>query len=86
MFSLICTLLDDWVNIREAGDLRRHRAHHDVIVIYENMKAKMLIQEPKSNEIVYSPGVRISVNIKKCVYMCAIRVVISSLVPPMKCV
>ena len=22
-----------WVNIREAGDLRRHRAHYDVIVI-----------------------------------------------------
>ena len=33
MFSLICTWITDWVNNREAGDLRRHRAHHDVIVM-----------------------------------------------------
>ena len=25
---------NDWVNNREAGDLRRHRAHYDVIVIF----------------------------------------------------
>ena len=29
LFSLICT----WINNRKAGDLRRHRAHYDVIVI-----------------------------------------------------
>ena len=33
MLSLICAWLNGWVNIREAGDLRRHRAHYDVIVI-----------------------------------------------------
>ena len=33
MFSLICTWITDWVNNRDAGDLRRHRAHHDVIVM-----------------------------------------------------
>ena len=32
MFSLICTRINGWVNNREAGDLRRHRAYHDVIV------------------------------------------------------
>ena len=32
MFSLICTRINIWVNNREAGDLRRHRAHYDVIV------------------------------------------------------
>ena len=26
MFSLICAWINDWVSIREAGDLRRHRA------------------------------------------------------------
>ena len=31
MFSLIC--VNGWVNNREAGDLRRHRAHCDVIVM-----------------------------------------------------
>ena len=33
MFSLICAWIKDWVNNREAGDLRRHRAHYDVIVM-----------------------------------------------------
>ena len=33
MFSLICVWINDWVNNREAGDLRRYRAHCDVIVM-----------------------------------------------------
>ena len=33
MFSFICAWTNDWVNNREAGDLRRHRAHYDVIVM-----------------------------------------------------
>ena len=33
MFSLICVWLNGWVNNREAGDLRRYRAHYDVIVM-----------------------------------------------------
>ena len=33
MFSLICAWLNDWINNREAGDLRRHRAHYDVTVV-----------------------------------------------------
>ena len=28
-FSLICAWTNGWANNREAGDLRRHRAHHD---------------------------------------------------------
>ena len=31
--SLICAWINGWVNNREAGDLRRHRAHYDVIVM-----------------------------------------------------
>ena len=34
MFSLICAWINGWVNNREAGDLRGHRAHYDVIVIH----------------------------------------------------
>ena len=34
MFSLICARINGWVNNREAGDLRRHRAHYDVIVMF----------------------------------------------------
>ena len=33
MFSLICAWINDWVNNREAGDLRRHRVHYDGIVM-----------------------------------------------------
>ena len=33
MFSLICAWIIGWVNNCEAGELRRHRAHYDVIVM-----------------------------------------------------
>ena len=33
VFSLISAWLSAWVNNREVGDLRRHRAHYDVIVM-----------------------------------------------------
>ena len=33
VFSLICVWINGWVNNREAGDLRRYRAHYDVIVM-----------------------------------------------------
>ena len=31
--SLICVWINGWINNREAGDLRRYRAHSDVIVM-----------------------------------------------------
>ena len=34
MFSLICAWINRWINNPEAGDLRRHRAHHDVTVMH----------------------------------------------------
>ena len=39
MFPLICVWISGWINNGEAGDLRRHRAHYDVIImriIYQN--------------------------------------------------
>ena len=33
MFSLICAWINAWVNNHEAGDLRRHRTHYNVIVM-----------------------------------------------------
>ena len=47
MFTLICARINGWVNNREAGDLRRHRAHFDVIVMtilcneFENYTSKI---------------------------------------------
>ena len=33
VFSLICTWINEWVNNREASDLRRYHAHYDVTVM-----------------------------------------------------
>ena len=33
MFSLFCARINGWVNNREAGNLRSHCAHYDVIVM-----------------------------------------------------
>ena len=33
MFSLICTLINSWVNNGKAGDLKRHCTHYDVTVM-----------------------------------------------------
>ena len=33
VFSFILSWIISWVNYREVGDLRRHRAHYDVIVM-----------------------------------------------------
>ena len=41
MFSLICVWINGWVNNREAGDLRRHRAHYDVTVRGWNFGSQM---------------------------------------------
>ena len=33
MLSLICIWINNWLNSRETGDLRRYRAHYDVTVM-----------------------------------------------------
>ena len=39
MFSVICPWTNGWVDNRDPGDLRRHRAHYDItIVLYVNFK------------------------------------------------
>ena len=35
IFTLICSWMNGWANIREAGDLRRHHAHYDVTVMQD---------------------------------------------------
>ena len=39
MFSLICARINGWVNNRKTGDLRRHRAHYDVIVMQTELSS-----------------------------------------------
>ena len=40
MFSFICAWIHGWVKHREAGELRRHRAHYDVIVMSWNASCR----------------------------------------------
>ena len=44
IFSLICT----WVNNREAGELRRHRANSDVTVMSKTASAQIYYTDPAS--------------------------------------
>ena len=37
IFSLICAWINGWVNSRKAGDLKRHRAHHDFTLMYTHV-------------------------------------------------
>ena len=38
MFSLICVWINDWVNNREAGDLRHYGVHYDVSVMFSRIR------------------------------------------------
>ena len=40
MFSLIYARINDWVNNREAGDLRRQHGHYDVIVMMSQQRPR----------------------------------------------
>ena len=42
LFPLICVWINGWVSNREAGDLRRYRAHHYVIVMYHYSIFKLI--------------------------------------------
>ena len=42
VFCLIWAWINPWVNNREAGDLRRYRAHYDVIVMYRLQVFRLL--------------------------------------------
>ena len=55
MFSLICAWINDWANNREAGDLRRHRGHYNVIVMF-CMESGLLIilLAPKGGTFIHS--------------------------------
>ena len=54
MFSLICIRINGWVNNREAGDLRHHRAPYDVTLMVDFWKKNWM--EPKQNWVKSHPG------------------------------
>ena len=54
MFSLICVWINDWVNNREAGDLRRYRAHSDVIVMLIQGQMSTKMNRRRNNSLLLS--------------------------------
>ena len=53
-FSLICAWINGWLNNREAGDLRRHRAHYDV----NNNEWLCLSRHYCSTQLCLDPGLQ----------------------------
>ena len=53
MFSLICVWINGWVNNREAGDLRRYRAHYIVIVMKLGLVGRQAITWNDVNQDVW---------------------------------
>ena len=49
LFSLICAWINGWVNTREAGDLRRNRAHYDVTIMNKSLPTRSHSMIPKNN-------------------------------------
>ena len=54
MFSLICVWINSGVNNREAGDLRRHCAHYDVIVMVSTAPRQKYDKYANANNKVFS--------------------------------
>ena len=51
MFSLICVWINSWVNNDEPGDLRRYRAHYDVIVMWSALCLLMQREAPEHGRV-----------------------------------
>ena len=54
MFSLICVWINDWVNNREAGDLRSYRAHYAVIVMVTKINLHRTTKRSRARHEAYS--------------------------------
>ena len=53
MFSLICVWINAWVNNREAGDLRIHRAHYDVTVMQTSPSTSKVLETVVESQSMY---------------------------------
>ena len=73
MFPLICVWINGWVNNCEADDLRRYRAHYDVIVMHAQNRSHLNFfrQHKICLHFVASLNIekRVSLNIKMSSYL-----------------
>ena len=49
MFPLVCSWTNSWVNDIDASDLRRHRAHYDIIVLSIRLKSAVIAKTWANN-------------------------------------
>ena len=80
MVSLICVWINGLVNNREAGDLRRHRAHSDVIVM-DMWLNHSLVEDvirrpwPKCNGSLVEPPFGVRPWMNNCIIMSCVEVI-----------
>ena len=81
IFSLICAWINNWVNNREAGDLRRHRAHYDVTVVIIGTATLVLCIYAKSLEPIWLNILRpwhicphFQDGIFKCIFLISLKI------------
>ena len=75
MFSLICAWMNGWVNIHQAGDLRRHRAHYYVtVMITVQPMAASLVFGQLSNYTIGSDIIVVGMSKRGCFMMIKLSV------------
>ena len=60
MFCLICAWIIRWVNNRAAGDLRRRRAHYDVIVMPSEINSLTFLSTRKPRAVILPDAAGVS--------------------------
>ena len=69
MFSLICPWINGWVNNREAGDMRWHRVHYDVIVMINFWISYRAQQQVPCNKNYHIPSMKYNKIHHLCIYL-----------------
>ena len=67
MFSLICAWINGWVNNRETGNLRQHRANYDVTVMLPSFVPGLYCPDGS----IFNPGTHfiLQENVPQCQYL-----------------
>ena len=69
MFSLNYAWINDWVNNREAGDLRRQHGHYDVIVMPMSKLGHELVIKSHSLILTHLPWTNVADDIFRCIFV-----------------
>ena len=65
IFSLICAWINYWVNNREDGDLRRHRAYYDVTAM--SLESPMTVNLAFPSTLDHPTAAATTVHISQCI-------------------